>query len=322
MTLSRRPAASVAPEEAPGVLGQERETKALTQFEVRLPGPLDIPASLELFRRSGDDLIDRWDGAMLVRTHPLASGAVAYACQVTGSIEAPALRVTVEDPAHAPLIEQVVRASFVLAPPEFAALLERDAVLARLNAAYPGLRPVRQFDLFAALVRCISAQQVNLRWAVTTRRRLAEAFGDLHQVGAHQVYRLNAERIAGASVSEIRALQFTTRKAEYLIAVAEAIVDGRLDLPTMAALPDEEVIARLTALRGIGRWTAEWILARGLGRACVVAGDLAVRKAIGLAYLDALLPSEAEVRQAVAHWGLSAGVAQALLLHGFAQALG
>ncbi len=301
---------------------RELEPEAPPEFEVRWPGPLDIPASLELFRRSGDDLLDRWDGATLVRTHPLAGGAVGYACRVTGSIDAPVLQVQVEQPAHAALIEQVVRSSFVPAPPEFVALLERDPVLARLNAAYPGLRPVRQFDLLSALVRCISAQQVNLRWAVITRRRLAEAFGAQHQVGAHIVYSLSAQRLAGASVGEIRALQFTTRKAEYLIAVAEAIAAGRLDLPTLTALPDEDVIARLTALRGIGRWTAEWILARGLGRACVVAGDLAVRKAIGLAYLDTALPPEAEVRQAVAHWGLSAGIAQALLLHGFAQPLG
>jgi len=262
--------------------------------------------------------MDRWDGETLLRTHPLDGRTVPYAALMTGNLEAPALRVTVADPAHAALIEQVIRASFIAAPPEFAALLERDPVLARLNARYPGVRPVRQFDLLSALVRCISAQQVNLRWAVTTRRRLAEAFGEPHHIGAHLVYSLNAKRLAEANVGEIRALQFTTRKAEYLIAVAEAIAGGRLTMATLAALPDEVVISRLVALRGIGRWTAEWILARGLGRPCVVAGDLGVRKAVGLAYLDAPLPPEAEVRRAVAHWGPSAGIAQALLLHGFA----
>ncbi len=293
------------------------------EIEVRLPGPLDIPGSLELFRRSGDDLIDRWDGLTLVRTHPGGDGrAVAYACRVGGSIAEPVLYVTVEDPAYQQRITEAVRATFIPAPPEFAALVARDPVIARLNAAYPGLRPVRQFDLFAALVRCISAQQVNLRWAVTTRRRLAEAFGERHQVGNAIVYRLSAERVAAASVNEIRALQFTTRKAEYLITVAEAIASGRLAMATLATLPDDEVISRLTALRGIGRWTAEWILARSLGRPCVVAGDLGVRKAVGLAYLGTSLPSEAAVRQAVAHWGPAASVAQVLLLQSLHQPLG
>jgi len=66
---------------------------------------------------------------------------------------------------------------------------------------------------------------------------------------------------------------------------------------------------------GIGRWTAEWLLARTLGRPRVVAGDLGVRKAVGAAYLDGRMPSEAEVRAATAHWGPAAGVAQQLLLH-------
>ena len=315
-------------------------------FTVHLSGPVDIPTSLELFRRSGDDLIDRWDGQTLLRTHPVGAGAratngsesagtgfpqapaaeggraVAYACRAAGSLEYPAFYVTVEDPTARPAIEAAVRETFIPSPPEFAALLESDPVVARLNGAYPGLRQVRQYDLFAALVRCISAQQVNLRWAVTTRRRLAEAFGDLHQVGEQQVYRLNPRRVAAASVGEIRALQFTTRKAEYLIATAEAIASGRLDMATLAALPDEEVITRLSQLRGIGRWTAEWILARALGRPAVVAGDLGVRKAIGQAYLSEPLPPEAEVRRATAHWGPSAGVAQVLLLHSLSQPLG
>jgi DNA-3-methyladenine glycosylase II len=151
---------------------------------------------------------------------------------------------------------------------------------------------------------------------VTTRRRLARAFGEEHKVGEHVVYALNPQRLAAAEVAEIRALQFTTRKAEYIVGVAEEIARGRLSIAELAVLPDDEAVSRLTSLRGIGPWTAEWILARTLGRPRVVAGDLAVRKAIGLAYLDKPLPSEREVRAATSHWGSAGGVAQALLLHG------
>src|SRR5579871_3615470 len=260
----------------PAPAAAEVGTAENAAFTVHLSGPIDIPASLELFRRSGDDLIDRWDGETLLRTHPVSASAraagesaVAYACRAAGSLEHPAFYVTVADPAQRQVIEAAVREMFIPAPPEFAALLEADPMVARLNGAYPGLRQVRQYDLFAALVRCISAQQVNLRWAVTTRRRLAEAFGERHQVGDHIVYSLRAERLAAASVDEVRALQFTTRKAEYIINVAEAIASGRLTLAALEALPDEEAVARLAALRGIGRWTAEWILARTMGRPCV-----------------------------------------------------
>ena len=297
-------------------LGVDLAVPAPEHFVVRLSGPIDMAASLELFRRNGDDLLDRWDGAHLVRTLRPSTRSVAYACTVAGSINEPALHVSIDDAAHRAAIEQAAQALFVAAPPEFVELLQRDPVIARLDAAYPGLRTVRQFDLLAALVRCISAQQVNLRWAATTRRRLAEAFGERHQVDGHEVYSLDAGRLAAASVAEIRALQFTTRKAEYIISAAEAIASGHLTVADLEALPDEEVIARLVALRGIGRWTAEWILARTLGRPTVVAGDLGVRKAVGLAYLGEPLPSEQAVREATAHWGASAGVAQTLLLHG------
>ena len=103
-------------------------------------------------------------------------------------------------------------------------------------------------------------------------------------------------------------------KAKSVIAAARAVLDGGLEWAELAALEDEAVIDRLTALYGIGRWSAEWFLARTLGRPTVVAGDLGVRKAVGRAYFGGRLPSEAEVRAATAHWGAAAGVAQQLLL--------
>lgn len=285
-------------------------------FDIKLSAPLDIAASLERFRSFGDDLIDRWDGTHLIQTVRTQNGAVPCVCTVTGTVRKPTLCVMIPDPVYGSDIERAVHTSFVAAPPEFNKLVRSDPVIARLDRLSCGLRPVRQLDLLAALIRCISTQQVNLRWAVITRRRLAKAFGDKYTMNGHEVYGFNAERLAAATVAEIRALQFTTRKAEYIIGIAEAIKDGRLKLAELAALSDEEAIARLTALRGIGVWTADWILARTLGRPRVVVGDLGVRKAVGLAYLNNVSPSEKEVRQATAHWGASANVAQTLLLHG------
>ncbi len=305
--------------------------KSADSFVVPLTGPLDFAASLEMFRRNGDDLLDRWDGATLIRTLPVALSvgrSVAFACAPEGTAEAPALRVIVEDQAYRAEVERTLQGMFPVAPPDFAALRQRDPVIERLATLYPGLRPVLQFDLLAALVRSISAQQVNLRWASTTRRRLAEAFGEKHTFGpggaqgAWEVYSLSAATLAAADPTALRALQFTTRKAEYIVGLAQAVASGSLDAAQLAALPDDAVVAQLSALRGIGRWTAEWILARTLARPRVVAGDLGVRKAVGMAYLSGLgdpLPSEDAVREATAHWGASALVAQNLLLYGLVE---
>lgn len=284
-------------------------------FAVHWSGPLDIPASIEGFRRWGDDLLDRWDGQTLLRTVRVDGCVVPFAGTVTGTVAAPALAIRLQDAAHAPAVTQVVQHMFVAAAEPLAQLVRADPVMARLVERYPGVRPVLYTDAFTGIIRSISAQQVNLRWAATTRRRLAEAFGRPHWLGEHVVYSLEAERLAEVSVAELRALQFTTRKAEYITSLARAMAQGHLNLAALAGQSDAEVIACLMAVRGIGRWTAEWFLARVLGRPCVAAGDLGVRKAVGLAYLQGRLPSEAEVRELTAHWGAAAGVAQQLLLH-------
>ena len=211
-------------------------------------------------------------------------------------------------------VARAVQCWFVVAPPEFADLVARDPVVAALGRAHPGLRPVLQPDLFTALVRSISAQQVNLAWAATTRRRLAEGFGERHEMAGTAVFRLDPARIAATSIAELRSLQFTTRKSESIVAVAEAVASGRIDQAHLATQPDDQVIARLVALRGIGRWSAEWILARTFGRPRVVAGDLAVRKAVARAYLGVPIASEEETRAATRHWGAAAAIAQTLLL--------
>lgn len=286
------------------------------QLTVDLADPIDIMGSLEMFRRSGDDLIDRWDGQRLLRAVPAGPRRwIAVLARPVATAVGARFAVTIEDAADAEVARRAVRSTFVDRTPEFARLCADDAVIARYEHWNPGIHQIRQLDLFTALVRCISAQQVNLRWAVTTRRRLAEAFGVACELDGETVYGLDPWRIAEADPAAIRDLQFTTAKSRSIVAVAQAVAAGTVTTERLDCLSDSEVIERLSALRGIGRWSAEWILARTLGRACVVAGDLGVRKAVGLAYRDDPAPSEREVRALTRHWGAAAGTAQAVLLH-------
>ncbi len=283
--------------------------------ELALPAPLDVPASLEVFRRWGDDLVDRWDGQVLLRTLRHRGEPVAWSAVSAGDTGSPRLRVSVDDPAHLEAAVAAGHALFVTAPEAFESLRAGDHAVAAAEARHPGVRGVREPDLLTALVRSISAQQVNLRWAATTRARLVRAVGVACSAGGREVWALDPQRLAETEPGELRAMQFTTRKAEYIVGVATEVCAGRLDLAELGARSDEEVIERLTAVRGLGRWTAEWVLARTLGRPRVVAGDLGVRKAVGAAYLGGRMPSEAGVRALTAHWGAAAAVAQAVLLH-------
>ncbi len=284
-------------------------------FEIHFEGEIDFAASLEMFRRSGDDLLDRWDGEWLTRTIRIESEPVAYTARVSQDRHGSTLSVIVENSSHSEAIAQQVAKGFASLLPKFEQLCRDDPVIGRLAKLHHGFRPILHPDLLVALIRCISAQQVNLRWASTIRRRLAEKYGRRHDVGGQFVYSLDPERLAKLNAADLRALQFTTRKAEYIINVARAIADGTLDLEHLRILSDEEVIARIVALRGLGVWSAEWILARTLGRPRVSAGDLGVRKAVGKAYFDGRMPSPDEVRAATAHWGAAAAFAQELLLH-------
>jgi len=290
------------------------------QFTVRIDAPIDYAASLEMFRRSGDDLLDRWDGRTFTRTVVIDAEAIAYACTFESAGDALEVRVALENARHREEIADIVRTMFVMPAPHFSELTRRDPVIRALDARYPGVRSVRQPNLFGALLRCISTQQVNLRWAATCRRRLAETFGRTHNVNGNIVYSLDPVRIATLEVADIRALQFTNSKSQYVINVAREIASGELTIAILDGWSSDQVIARLTAIRGIGLWSAEWVLARTFGRPHVVAGDLGVRKAIGAAYSCAPAPPpENEVRRLAAHWGESAAVAQALLLHALAE---
>ena len=130
------------------------------------------------------------------------------------------------------------------------------------------------------LVGAIAAQQVSLFAAGAIRNRFVERFGE--QVGRVWAFPTR-ERVARASEDELFALGFSRRKAEYVISLARSNVD----LTALAVLPDDEVKERLTALRGLGEWTADWFLARHLGRPRAwPAGDLALRKAVRALYGD------------------------------------
>jgi len=154
-------------------------------------------------------------------------------------------------------------------------------VLAPLAERLRGFRPPLSPDPFEALVTSICAQQVSLRSAFAIRARFVEAYGER---AVHAWAFPERGRVAAASEDELVALGFSRRKAEYVLGLAAE----PLALDELATLPDDEVKARLLAVRGLGEWTADWFLARHLARPRAwPAGDLALRKAVVAFYPEA-----------------------------------
>jgi 3-methyladenine DNA glycosylase/8-oxoguanine DNA glycosylase len=182
------------------------------------------------------------------------------------------------DPDTEAVVRKVLGFDFDLVA--FSAWAAGEELLAPLVVRFPGFRPTLAPDPFEMLVGAITAQQVSLFAAVAIRNRLVERFGE--RVGRVWAFPTR-ERLAAASEEELLAVGFSRRKAEYVVGLARS----ELDLAALALLPDEEVKAQLTALRGLGEWTADWFLARYLGRPRAwPAGDLALRRAVRALYGD------------------------------------
>jgi DNA-3-methyladenine glycosylase II len=177
-----------------------------------------------------------------------------------------------------PVVRKLLGFDFDLV--EFSTWAAGEELLAPLVVRFAGFRPTLAVDPFEMLVGAITAQQVSLFAAVAIRNRLVERFGE--RVG--HVWAFPArDRLAAASEEELFSLGFSRRKAEYVVGLARSDID----LESLALLPDAEVKEQLTALRGLGEWTADWFLARYLGRPRAwPAGDLALRKAVRALYGD------------------------------------
>lgn len=128
---------------------------------------------------------------------------------------------------------------------------------------HKGTPIVREFSLYATLMKSIIHQQLNLSFAHTLTTRFVHKYG--HEIDGVWFYP-TPEKIAQLQVEELRELQFSTRKAEYVIGVSQAIASGELDLEKLALEDDDTITQTLIKYRGIGPWTAQSFLLFGLGR--------------------------------------------------------
>jgi DNA-3-methyladenine glycosylase II len=202
--------------------------------------------------------------------------------------------------------------------PGFYRMAKADAVLSALVEPLYGMRPTLAPTALEMLVGSITAQQVNLSFAFACRARLVRRYGEAVRAGATTVWAFpQARALAGARVRDLRALKYSTRKGEYIRDLARAMVAGTLDEGALMKAASEDVIAQLTALRGLGRWTADWFLARCCGRGDVCpAGDLAVRKAFDHHYGRRRALSEEAIRRRARGWGEYQNLAVHYLLAG------
>jgi DNA-3-methyladenine glycosylase II len=175
-----------------------------------------------------------------------------------------------------------------------------------------GLRIAGTATLWEAAVTGILSQQVNLAFAYDVRRELALAFGRRARFGGETYVAFpTPERLSREPERSLRTFRLSRAKAGAIARLARAIAAGQLSEEGIAALPDEEAIERLTSIKGVGRWTAEIALLRGLGRADVFpGGDLGVVKYLAIELLGhRARVTEARMRRFAERWRPFRGLA-------------
>jgi DNA-3-methyladenine glycosylase II len=134
-------------------------------------------------------------------------------------------------------------------------------------------RPVNG-DLFSSVVRHIIGQQISSRAQATICQRLSDRLSCV-----------NAETVSALSEDELQKLGITFKKAGYIKSFAEKVKNGEFDVGALAAMPDAEVIRALSALPGIGGWTAEMLMIYAMQRPDVISyGDLAIQRGLRMLY--------------------------------------
>ena len=286
-------------------------------------GPLDVAATLARYRLWGEDPANQVDDDVFRRVLRHGGALLPYEVRWRGSAEdvrldirIPGARSDAAGAAAAAEVRRLFGLDFDL--PGFYRMAKADPALAPLVEPLYGMRPTLSPTPLEMLVGSITAQQVNLSFAFACRARLVRRYGTPVRSGRAEVWAFpDAAALAGARVRELRALKYSTRKAEYIRDLARGVVAGALDLDALADAANADVITRLTALRGLGRWTADWFLARCCGRGDVCpAGDLAVRKAFDHHYGRGRTLSEEAIRRRARAWGPYQNLAVHYLLAG------
>src|SRR5262245_7705977 len=168
-------------------------------------------------------------------------------------------------------------------------------VMERTGPIHPGIdRRGSRSNAYEALARAIVGQQLSTKAAASIWAKLLDQFGG-ETPTPEQVLRKRRTTLRKAGLSNA--------KVEFLRDLAARVKDGRLDLARFRDLPDEDVVAELVEVKGIGLWTAEMFLIFHLGRHDVVsAGDLGIRRAIQIAYGLDELPGVEEVERIAEPW--------------------
>jgi DNA-3-methyladenine glycosylase II len=272
----------------------------------------------------GDPQVRRYEKGRFRQVIRIGRKLVLISVESVGTVEKP--RLSVELKTNRKLTEsekenagKIVNSLFNLDSnlTAFYEEVRNDKIMAGLARKLFGLkRPATQFA-FEALVDSIVEQQISLKVANTFERRIIKKWGDVLSLGDEVFYAYPTPKsLATATQQELRTVGLSERKAEYIRNIAATISEGKLDLETLKTSKKvDEIVKELDKVRGVGVWTAELTMLRGMSRLeALPADDLGLRRTISHYYCNRKNINSAEARKIAENWGKWKGLAAYYLL--------
>jgi DNA-3-methyladenine glycosylase II len=277
----------------------------MTDLVLRPRPPFDFDSTARFFRFTEAEIVDTFEAGRYARALHVGGKLFVVTVRRGGTPSRPALSLSLapargvtagDEERAARVVRRMFSADHDLR--QFRAQVAGDELMGRLEAEHRGLRLPRWPTLFEALASSILLQQIATTVAWTFRRRFVERFGETVEHAGTTFYAFpQAERVARAEPEELRKLGLTSAKAVSIVGAARAIADGALRADELEKEDNETVVARLSNYRGVGRWTAEWVLMLHFGRRDVfAAADLFLRGALAKYYNGGSPMKEQEVR--------------------------
>jgi DNA-3-methyladenine glycosylase II len=301
------------------------------RLQIEPHGPFRLDLTAWALRRDARNAVDRWGTATYERVLSLDGRPIALSVRQVAAPDAPRLSAVLAgrpiDQAAEALARSALNRLFGLTVDlsPFAAMAAPDPLLGPLAARMRGLKPPRFPTVFEALVNGVACQQLSLAVGIHLLNRLAADRGKATSDGPEGPRAFpDPEDLASLEPDDLKRHGFSSTKARTIIETAQALVAGDLDLEALQRLEDGAAIERLTSLRGIGRWTAEYVLLRGLGRLHVFPGDdVGARNNLRRLFAIETPLDYESVGRMLARWHPYAGVVYFhLLLHSLARAGG
>jgi len=303
--------------------------QAAHSFVIRPIPPFRLDLTAWALRRRPRNLIDRWDGTTYRRVIVMDGRPTELAVRQTGSSASPRLHVTATPPPQTLLERRGARSildrllGLRIDLTDWYRMAAGDARLRPLADTFRGMKPPRFPTMFEAVVNGFACQQLSLEVGLELLNRLATiSSARLGRRGDVRYAFPTAQDIARLPAEKYRAIGFSRQKVRALLDLARPITRQELELESVAKEDDAVARQRLLELRGVGRWTAEYVLLRGVGRLHVFPGDdVGAQKRLAR-WLGRSRPLTYDgVRRAVERWQPYAGLVYFhLLLDGLSQA--